>query len=128
MPAGLGLVTLNGIIAELGSGLFNLSVIWSHPIATWCYFIGMFISNSLVATLAVLLFFVDDMAIGWKLIYALIVLLLFALRTEGLRRAVVEHFKSDEQESDGADLAKEEAASASVEIKEPVNTVANETV
>lgn len=117
MPAGLGLVTLNGLIAEMGSGIYNLNVIWPNSCTAIAYFIGMFISNGLVAAFAVLLFYVDNMAIGWKVCYGIIVLLLFILRTEGLRRAICEFRK--EKEDAPAEGTDSSHANQPVQIPEP---------
>ena len=59
----------------------------------------MFISNGVVVVLTVLLFYIDAMAVGWKVGYAIIVGLLFLLRSEGLRRAMSEHFADDTDDS-----------------------------
>jgi len=99
MPAGLGLLTLNGIFAELGSAVYNASMLCPSGASKWVYFIGMFISNGVVVALTVLLFYIDDMAVGWKVGYAIIVGLLFLLRSEGLRRAMSEHFADDTDSS-----------------------------
>eukprot|EP00658_Telonema_sp_P-2_P056408 TRINITY_DN44861_c0_g1_i1.p1 TRINITY_DN44861_c0_g1~~TRINITY_DN44861_c0_g1_i1.p1 ORF type:complete len:342 (+),score=79.98 TRINITY_DN44861_c0_g1_i1:92-1117(+) len=97
MPAGLGLVSLNGLIAELGSGFFNLRYIWENLLTRYLYFVGMFLSNGVVVAFTVLLWWVDDMAIGWKIGYSIISGLLFALRTEGLRREVAEFYCPEEK-------------------------------
>ena len=110
MPGGLGLVSLNGCFAELGSGLYNLYCLWDNQFFSILYFVGMFISNGTVVALGVLLFFVDGLGVEWQVGYATIVVLLFILRTEGLRREVCA-FLSDEQEA-GSGTEAELGASA----------------
>jgi len=103
LPAGLGLLTLVGIIAELGSAVFNLSILYESSCMSLTYFIGMFISNGLAVVGAVALFWVD-MAVGWQVGYSVIVGLLFILRTEGLRRAICE-FMTPEAADEGNAVA-----------------------
>jgi hypothetical protein len=95
MPAGLGLVSLNSLIGELGSGFLNLRYIWENLLTRYLYFVGMILSNGVAAAFTVLLWWVDDLAIGWKIGYSMIAGLLFVFRTEALRREVAEFYCLD---------------------------------
>ena len=85
-------MTINGIVAELGSAVFNLQFIWENTGTKYLYFAGMFLSNNIVLTFAIMIFWIDGLSDGWCAGYIIIVGLLYILRTEGWRRALVAHF------------------------------------
>ena len=85
-------MTINGIVAELGSAVFNLQFVWENTGTKYLYFVGMFLSNNIVLTFAIMIFWIDGLSAGWCAGYIVIVGLLYILRTEGWRRALVAHF------------------------------------
>ena len=85
LPSGVGLVTLNGLLAEIGSGTFNLSLLFSKgwP-ARLLYSIAMTASN--IFGLFCLYKFIDLDGLDWKfkISYSLLCGLLVILRFGGL--------------------------------------------
>jgi hypothetical protein len=95
MPMGLGLTTFNAVQCELGSALYSLRLALPSNFTRTVYYVSMTTSNILGVYLAWTLFSYPIPAF-WRVIYAVLAVLIVALRTAALILDVQAELKAEQ--------------------------------
>ena len=83
MPMGAGLTALNAIQAEVASAIYSASLLWPNALTVLAYRLLMTASNLFVCYLSYEVW-LYPIALGWRLPYAIMAVLLVALRQVAL--------------------------------------------
>eukprot|EP00455_Lapot_gusevi_P055839 TRINITY_DN9132_c0_g2_i2.p1 TRINITY_DN9132_c0_g2~~TRINITY_DN9132_c0_g2_i2.p1 ORF type:complete len:301 (-),score=68.69 TRINITY_DN9132_c0_g2_i2:308-1156(-) len=85
-PLGAGIVTINALVAELGSAFYNLFTLAcpDSVLGLSMYVVMMSTSNGLAGWITSQYWIIDGLGLGWKVSYLILAVLLIAIRTMGV--------------------------------------------